>query len=112
MSIDAITARSVALTLSGCTDTRVVPVRHIIKYHTDNGNELSVATANSQLNVIDLRPGKQYRFQIQCENSAGMIGPSVTKYATTLPEGLFHAESISYHTVHVTIYRCITAQYM
>ena len=74
------------LALSGCTDATV---RYIIRYHSDNGNELSVATANSQLNVIDLRPGKKYRFQIQCENSVGMTGPSVSTSVRTLSEGLF-----------------------
>ena len=86
MSIDAITARSVALTLKGCTDAGV---SYIVKYHSDNGNELSMETNSSQLKVIDLRLGKQYTFQIQCENSVGMIGPSVTANATTLSEGLF-----------------------
>ena len=91
MSIDGstITAQSVVLMFSTCADATVGPVRYIVTYRSDNGNELSVETTTSRLNVMDLRPGKQYTYRIQCKNSAGMTGPSMTKYATTLSEGLF-----------------------
>ena len=91
MSIDSrtITARSVVLTLGDCTNVRVGRVKYIVRYSFDNGNELTAETATTQLTVKDLRPGKQYDFAIRCENSAGNTGPTVTRYATTLSEGLF-----------------------
>ena len=93
MSINkiAITTRSVELTLSGCSNGSVGAVTYIVRYvhHPREGNWLSVETNTSQLNVTDLRSGKQYAFEVQCKNSVGMTGPSVTRNATTLSEGLF-----------------------
>ena len=88
MSIDSKTAQSVVLKLSGCTDAGTV--KYIVRYSFDNRNELTVetATSNSRLTVGDLRPEKQYTFITACQNTAGMTGLSVTRYARTLSEGL------------------------
>ena len=91
MSIDrgTITARSVRLTLSGCSSATVGPFRYVVTYHSDSGNELTVETATS-ITVTDLWPGKQYSFRVRCENSAGISGPtSMSTTVTTSSEGLF-----------------------
>ena len=74
------------LDLSGCTDNGSFMVR----YSFDGGNELiaETNTSNSSLTLTELRSETQYTFTVTCVNSAGVTGPNVTRYATTLSEGL------------------------
>ena len=90
MSIDnsKITSRSVVLTLSGCSG--VGSGKYSVRYTFAGGSVLTAetGTSNSTLTVTELRPEMQYAFTVACENSAGVTGPSATRYANTLSEGL------------------------
>ena len=99
MSIDnsKITSRSVVLALSGCTGVGTGAGAYSVRYGFISGDELTVeiGTSNYWLEVTELRPQTQYTFTVSCVNSAGVTGPNVNEYATTLSEGLFVTTSIN-----------------